>query len=368
MRRAVLLGCLLTLGAAAVADAVDLPVSARKLILRRTAGGEEKLSFLTKDANFPFPAIGSDDDPMMGTPGGVTIELFSPEQGAVRIDVPAAVGWIAKDGSPAFYKFTNKLAPGGVSAVSSLLVKEERAIRLRSSSVGFPSMAPLGPVGIRITMGTLRVCALFDATTIKRDEARVFLARDAKAASLADCSTASLGGPTCGELADAPICGGTCPAGSACGSRDLSTCECIAAAQPCGDTAPVCNGECPAGQECGTTGGLPFPGCACLPTGSTPCGNELSPTCGGDCPSGLDCYGVTFPFGPFTANGCQCLAEPPTDPCGGCLPGFQCIVGPGLGPICLAFCNGASGPPTCGGPCPAGLSCGVVSGTCLCQP
>ena len=64
----------------------------------------------------PFPPIDSADDPASGTPGGVTIELFSQNMGAGTIIIPSAVGWITKDGTPALYKFVNKLAPTGVSS------------------------------------------------------------------------------------------------------------------------------------------------------------------------------------------------------------------------------------------------------------
>jgi hypothetical protein len=347
--------------------ALDQPVSARKLILRHTASGQEKISFLIKDPAILFPPIGSADDPATGTPGGAVIELFSELQGQSTIVVPGAVGWFSRDGSPALYKFVNKLAPDGVSTVSSLLVKSGKAIRLRGASTGFGGTGQLGRIGVRITMGSLRTCALFDDTTIKRDEGRVYLARDAASEGLADCSNGSLGGPTCAD-GTGPACGGTCPAGSECGAPDLNTCECIAAAQPCGDTAPVCNGECPTGEVCGNVGGLPYSSCACLPGGVTnPCGDGIYPTCGGDCPSGLGCFGVTFGFGGLTLSGCECLlGPPPPDPCGGCPAGFECIYGPGIGPFCLAFCSGGQGAPVCDGACPAGTSCMNAGGVCAC--
>jgi hypothetical protein len=340
MRRA-MLAVLLVMVAVADAAALDQPISARKLTLRRTAGGQEKLAFLTKDPALLFPAIGSADDPATGTPGGVLIELFSEHRGRVAITVPAAVGWFVRD-APAAYKFINKQAPNGLSTVSSLLVKAGRAIRLRGAAVGFGAAGSLGTVGIRITVGSLRSCALFDEITVKRDDGRAYLARNATGAALTDCSDASLGPPVpCTGTAEAPTCGGTCPAGSACATRDLATCECIAAAQPCGDTDPVCSGTCPAGETCGSIGGLPLPTCACLPDASTPCGDTAGLACGGDCSPGLSCYGVSLAVGPVTIDGCQCLPAPP-------------------------LCSGA-GAPVCNGTCPLGLACGDVAGVCVCQ-
>ena len=212
MLRVSIAGALLLLTFALEAHAADQPLAARKLILRRTASGQEKLSFLTKDPNVPFPPIGSADDPASGTPGGVVIELFSQNAGAAALPIPGAVGWFTKNGTPAVYKFVNKLAPTGVSTVSSLLLKSGKAIRIRGASTGLPSGGSLGPVGIRITIGSFRACALFDAATIKRDEGRVFLARDAVATSLTDCTNTSLGGFGCTDSLDAPTCGGSCPA------------------------------------------------------------------------------------------------------------------------------------------------------------
>jgi len=355
-----------------VAHATDQPVSARKLTIRRTAGGDQKLSFLTKDEALLFPALGSGDDPVNGDPGGATIEIFSEHEGQGVLIVPAAVGWFVRDRTPASYKFINKLAPGEISPVSSLLIKSGRAIRLRAAHTGLPLTGQLGRTGIRITTGILRTCALFDGTSIRRDDGRIFHGRNAVAEGLDDCSNASLGAGSCGDLGDAPTCGGTCPPGSACGTRDLSTCECIPADQPCGDTAPVCNGECPLGSTCGNTGGFPLPGCGCVPAQTTACG--LSQACGGTCPAGLDCFanGITLPIGSF--SWCECLGGPPVDACGGCPPGFHCVTIPGTPPQSLCFpieqCNGQSGYPTCGGPCSSGTcqAVGLTVGYCACIP
>jgi hypothetical protein len=100
--------------------------------------------------------------------------------------------------------------------------------------------------------------------------------------------------------------------------------------------------------------------------GSTGCGGT-APTCGGDCPSGLGCFGISLDIGPVHLDSCECLLGPPSDVCGGCPAGFQCIAGGGIGPICIAFCNDGSGMPTCDGICPFGLGCTNVGTTCVCQ-
>jgi hypothetical protein len=57
--------------------ALDRPISGKKLQLKRSPSGKEKLVFQSKDPIFLFPAIGSADDPATGTPGGIRVELFS---------------------------------------------------------------------------------------------------------------------------------------------------------------------------------------------------------------------------------------------------------------------------------------------------
>jgi hypothetical protein len=354
--------------AATTAHAVDRPITGRKLVLRRTSSGQEKLAFVTTDPQFLFPTAGGPDDPAAGTPGGLTIELFSQQHAAARFDVPAGAGWATRTIPPAFYKYANKVAPAGPTPVGAIVLKSGRVFRVRVYATGLSVANALGSVAVRITIGSLRTCALFDAATVQRDAGGVFVARDASA-TLADCSNAALAGPTCADGAFNGECGGTCPPGAECTTRDLATCECIDSAQPCGDTNPACNGECPAGLECGNTGGFLIPGCGCVPPGTTPCG--ASPSCGGSCPSGTQCYynSISIPIGTF--SWCECLGAPPVDPCGGCPPGFECAIlpGPVPQPICYPTqqCNGPSGYPVCDGTCSTG-TCQATNNFCVCVP
>jgi len=362
-------------GVVATASAADQPISAAKLVMKRGSNGKEKLAFVSKDPAFLFPAIGGADDPADGTPGGATVELFSANEGPATLVMPAGAGkpgWSVRAAGRSSFKYANPLSPTGDSPVRAALLKEGKVLKVTSRTVGgLPLATAQGAVGVRITTGSLRSCALFDAATIGKDEPGKFVARNA--AAPADCSTATLGGPTCTELGDAPTCGGTCPPGSACGTRDLSTCECISSAAPCGDTYPVCNGECPVGETCGSTGGFPLPGCGCVPAATVACGST-QPACDGTCPTGLSCFpnSLVLPIGTF--DFCECLSGPPGDPCGGCPPGFSCAIVPPSGdPLCYPeeLCNGASGYPTCDGSCSGGATCQVVAagpGFCVCVP
>lgn len=90
---------------------------------------------------------------------------------------------------------------------------------------------------------------------------------------------------------------------------------------------PTCGGTCPAGQECGDVGSS----CACLPTGSTPCGDGPHPACGGACPQpGQSCTTNSDVSFCFCSSGT--CGSPPA--CGGsCLPGEICA-GSGFACVC----------------------------------
>src|SRR5262245_35102198 len=97
---------LVLLAAASITEAADQPISASKLVLARS-GTKAKLVFTSRDPNALFPAIGGPDDPSVGTPGGMVIELFSAAEGIVTITIPAGAGqpgWTTKSGPPASFK------------------------------------------------------------------------------------------------------------------------------------------------------------------------------------------------------------------------------------------------------------------------
>lgn len=313
-------------GSGAVARAVDQPVAGGSLTLKRSANGSERLLFVSKDTLVPFPAVGGPDDP---TTNGVMVELFSPDLPTATFQLAPGVGtpgWTVKSGSRGSYRYVDKLADIG-SPFTLVQLRQGKLLKIMGRTSGFPLRPPTGPVGIRVTIGSLRTCALFTASTITKDQLNAYSAAKASAASLADCSDASLGAydpAACEHQTDYYVCGGTCPAGSVCATRNLATCSCIDSAQPCGSTAPVCNGECPVGEECVGIGGFILPNCGCLPTGSTPCRQHQ---CGGDCPAGLECN--YFARHLSSLSGCLC-GGPGACGAGGddCPSGMHCATGP----------------------------------------
>jgi hypothetical protein len=357
--------CLLAISAEA--QAADRPISGRSLKVASTATGA-RFVFISRDPSFLFPPIGSIDDPASGAPGGIVIEIFTQSELQQTISAPAGAGnpgWTAKSGADESYVYRSDGA-----TLRKAVLREDKLIRLQSDDSGLSLSAPLGGVAIRITTGTLRNCAVFDASTVRRDQPGLFLARDASSAGLSDCSDGSLLAPLgldCDSKGDAPTCGGPCPGGNVCvpGPGDTCTCQ-----QPCGATVPECGGTCAAEEECvGLVGGLgTVHSCVCTPIGVTPCGAAGS-TCGeGACGAGLECQSVD----PYLEEPyCACID--PTQLCGAggsyCPPDSECMALPGGQFGCVpTFCSGPY--PTCGGTCGGGRNCVPLnvlgSGLCVC--
>jgi hypothetical protein len=150
-------------------------------------------------------------------------------------------------------QFKNGDAPDALSSFRSVQLKAGRTIKLNGKLTGLSVAAPLGAVGIRITTGSLVSCALFGAGTVKRDAGGTFLASDAVASALTDCSDASLSGATAtttsttsstsGTSTTAPAtCGdGTVNQSSEqCDGADRASCEGLDCGPPGYSTACQC--------------------------------------------------------------------------------------------------------------------------------
>lgn len=174
------------------AKATDRPISAASLVIRRLASGRETLKFTSRDPNLLFPAIGSADDPANGNPGAVLVELFSQsESSGASFLIPPGVGnpgWKVTDAKTDQYRFLNRQAPLGLSPAKSATIRQGKLLTVTAATTGLGLDGPQGRIGIRITTGALRNCALFDGATIKKDRAGWFVGRHAAASALADCS------------------------------------------------------------------------------------------------------------------------------------------------------------------------------------
>jgi hypothetical protein len=190
------------LGVAVAGRAADQPISGGKLVAV-LSGGDEKLVFVSRDPAFLFPTIGGADDPSVV---GMQVDLISPvvPLGVSLVAPPlvAHIGWSATSGAVPTHRY--RVDAVGAGALGAVVMKQGRMVRIVGQGAGFALAGPHGSVGIRVTTGSLRSCARFDAITMRRDESGRVVARRAAAAGLADCSNTALGGqepppPVCGD-------------------------------------------------------------------------------------------------------------------------------------------------------------------------
>ncbi len=343
--------------------AADQPLPGDRLVAAKGAS-REKLVVVLQHPSIGVPEPGGLDDPLSA---GLHVQLFALDgQDGAELVAPPGAGWTARTGDTTRYTYKNRSAPGGPSPIRSIKIVEGKSIRIVARAAGLALAGPQTAVGVRVEMGTTRLCAVFDGDSVRRDRAGRFVARDADAPTFAECNDEALYGIPCSETS---TCGGVCSGDGECGGSEELGCFCASPSDPCGETHPVCNGQCPTGEECGPIVGAPFTTCGCLPIGSTACG-DVYPTCGdGDCPEGSDCYATDFTCcGGLSIEYCACLTEPPTDPCGGCPQGFQCLAPSPQDPYsCIPlFCSGGSGAPVCDGACGAPATCRDFFGVCFC--
>jgi hypothetical protein len=385
MRGILVLGLVLGLALAGVVPcrAADQPIGAVKLSLTRSSSGTERLTFTSRDVHVLFPALGGADDPSVV---GASVTLVSPYEAPVTLAIPPGIGnpgWRLTDRALDRYKFTNGASPGGSSVVRQLGLRENRGVKIVAREIGLALTAAQGSVGIRVTTGSLRSCARFDAPTIVVDQPGRFIARGAIAVG-ADCDDASLGAsttttssttPTSSTLA--PGCGnGAIDAGEDCDGTNIdggpfgigcyppgSANEC----QFCG--APRCRYEL----------GLEFPCCdeskTCVPLGPNggECRGPEDAVCGnGAVEPGEQCELPFFPcssggcFPPGDPHECQCCGtdtsfcyDGPAFPATLCCPGFTCAH------YTPQAAGGAFGLGECASTCaPMGTECGANGLSC----
>jgi hypothetical protein len=322
MTRAALALCL-AIGATALA--ADQPITGAKLFLKRSASGNERIVFVSKDPNALFPAIGSADDPGTGNPGGALVDLFSTsEPGGSSLAVPAT-NWTAKPGTTPSHRFFNRSAPDGLSSVRTVVLKRGRLVKVTGKGVGLALATSEGAVGIRITTGSLRNCALFGSSTVRRDEAGVFDAHNATTAGLADCSNTSLGGtePTTTTSTSAPDTTSTnTTTSSATTSTSPGSSSTSCPSTTTTTTLPLCEGGqgfplCASGNSVcfnGHTCVVDFNAHTCACTGPPPtCGQWGVQACGdGTCPAGETCAldNIAGPGCPLLVIVCHCVPSP----------------------------------------------------------
>lgn len=191
-------GMLACLALPEVVAAVDEVLGARRLLIKRSKTGREKMVYLSKGWTFPVPDGLA--HPVTGTPGGISVELFSiTEPDGAVLSVPAGgvgnPGWIVNETERV--KYLDRDAPDG--ATPTRLAEINRAqdkVKLVILSTGLDLAAPQGEVGVRLSMGTDRYCTLFRAEHVRVDEPGKFVAGKVFRSidDPPDCSDASLNG------------------------------------------------------------------------------------------------------------------------------------------------------------------------------
>jgi hypothetical protein len=333
----------------AIASAAEQPIAASKLLLRRSASGSEKLTFVSKDPLFLFPALGGPDDP---SSGALVVELFAPSTpGGVALDAPSGVGipgWSVRTSTPPRLQFRNPAAPDAVSSFRSITLREGKVLKLNGRASGLDVAAPLGAVGIRITTGSLVNCALFGPTTVRKDANGTFSARNALRSALADCSDASLAsGVTTTTTSTttsttAPVCGDDVrnPPGEQCDGTDFSSCEGLECGPPGYSTACQCCGM-------GQVPTFPSPAPCCDPAATEVFFPSIALCISRDCSGPFPCsLGICVDGSCCAPNGAMCVVRggggsaagvPCCDPAAFCVEfGFNdnaCCVGNGAGCI-----------------------------------
>lgn len=171
----------------------DFPIDLAKLRLVRKPSGKEVLSIGTREQYLPFPSAPA--SPFFGFGEGATLELFSQAEGAASHAVPRGPGWDTKWTWRAIIGvYKNGDAPLGPSSLQKLAWRngKGKALKLVGRALGLPMAAPHGEIAVRLTTGALRVCSLFDASTLKRDLPGSVIGKGAVSTSLPDCGDTSM--------------------------------------------------------------------------------------------------------------------------------------------------------------------------------
>lgn len=198
------------LGGAATVQAVDQPIDAERLLLRVSANGREGVLLVSRDRAIELAA------PVPGETS--SLELFSHSTGehvVLPFGPPEEGGWSERDGGRRGPVLTFRVprpgkgkqhAGGAATAagVVQLVHRLGRHLEVMGNEVGLaPDVAHTG-VGLRLTVGGTRLCALFDASTVRRARPGFLSAVGASTAGLLDCSDASLAGPLATTSTTAP--------------------------------------------------------------------------------------------------------------------------------------------------------------------
>lgn len=174
-------------------SAADFPVAGKLLTLRNNDARSGALTLELRDPAIPVPAVDGPDDPSLV---GLSITVFGGAEGDVVQNgaLPGRVpgGWRTPRVSPKSVVFNYHATAAAGDGVRTVLLRTGPVLKLRIASSPLNLVPPEGAVAVRLTWGSVRVCALFDGAAVRFNENHRFVARDADAPAIADCDDATL--------------------------------------------------------------------------------------------------------------------------------------------------------------------------------
>lgn len=222
------------------AAAADHPVDGLQLAWRGS-NDKESLNVQLKDAAIPVPAPASPDSPAVT---GLTLELFSHATGEVAtyraLPGVGQHGWhVRATPSAVTYGYRNGTATQFGGDIQTVTLRTGAVAKVRSKAFGLTETFAHGAIGVRLSYGSERVCALFDGAAVRRDVPGLFVARNAEAGDLASCDDDVLLGecPPSGCVPEQKVFCGDGPVTAAC-STALTTEAACAQEGGCWDVTP----------------------------------------------------------------------------------------------------------------------------------
>lgn len=194
---AVCLLATLLVGEAAAADHV-LP--GKQLTLRRSeVTNKGSLALVLSGPSIPIPAIDGPDDPSLT---GLKVTLFGRTTGERgRLYTTTGRGQFAwrtrVTPRSVSYAYGNPQARAITADIRKVQMRTAADLRITGPSPGFSLDPAESAVAVRVQYGAIRLCALFDGDAVRTSRPGLFVARNAEAPALADCSDESLAGAVC---------------------------------------------------------------------------------------------------------------------------------------------------------------------------
>jgi len=188
------------LASAAIVRADDQPITAQRLLLRSANDGQQRLLFVSRDHTVALaaPEDGSASSLELfshSTGEHVVLPFGPPEDGGWSVRQRGRRGPVVKFLVPRSKRKGRAASATTAAGVVRLAHRVNRNLEVMGNAVGLALDEALAGVGIRITVGTTRLCALFGSPTVRRARPGFFSAVGASTAGLPDCSDASLAGP-----------------------------------------------------------------------------------------------------------------------------------------------------------------------------